>query len=136
MSLIVALWNMDQKRSVVRLGVFAFLLADRSVPGQSFEASANGGFGIAERDSFGIRSVPLAGVTFGWPFPSVHKLEFDYTFGHIERETESSGGHAQASIVVSSSLQAMCSSDDKAATVPFSKSVLVFSTRRTMTTKL
>jgi hypothetical protein len=31
-------------------------------------------------------------VTLGWPFGLANKLQFDYTFAHIERETASSGG--------------------------------------------
>jgi hypothetical protein len=46
---------------------------------QSFEASANGGYGVAERTGFGIPGVPCAGATFAWR----DRVQFDYSFGHF-----------------------------------------------------
>jgi hypothetical protein len=72
------------------LGVCLFgvsiLISACSMFAQNFEASGNGGFGVAERDGFGIPSVPSGGVTFGWQFSLANKLQVDYAFGHIERQ--------------------------------------------------
>ena len=76
---------MGPKGLVVCLFLFALLTSARSMHGQNFEASGNGGFGVAERDGRGIPGVPSGGVTFGWPYTSTRKFQFDYTFGHIER---------------------------------------------------
>jgi hypothetical protein len=76
---------MGQKGLVVCLFIFGVLISARSMHGQNFEASGNGGFGVAERDGFGIPGVPSGGGTLGWPSASTHKVQFDYAFGHMER---------------------------------------------------
>jgi hypothetical protein len=53
--------------------LFALLMSARSMRGQNFEASGNGGYGVAERDGGG-NWVPSGGVTFGWPYTSAHKV--------------------------------------------------------------
>jgi hypothetical protein len=48
---------------------------------ETFESSTNAGFGIAERGSFGLPGVPSAGASLAW----AGRVQFDYTFGRIER---------------------------------------------------
>jgi hypothetical protein len=76
---------MGQKGLVLVCSLFAFLASARLMPGQNFEASGNGGFGVADGDGYGKSRAPSGGVTLGWPYTSAHKLQFDYTFAHLER---------------------------------------------------
>src|SRR5512133_2574739 len=61
---------------------------------ENLDISANGGIGVAERDAFGLRAVPSAGLSIGAAITPRHKFQFDYTVGHMERETASAGGFA------------------------------------------
>lgn len=85
---------MRQTALVLCLLSTGILASVGSMYGQTFELSGNGGFGVAERDGFGIRSAPSGGVALGWPFGLTNKLQFDYTFADIERDTATSGGLA------------------------------------------
>jgi hypothetical protein len=88
------LWDVDRDSLQTCLLVCAILIPPCSLYGQDCEVSGNGGLGLAERNSFGLQRVSSAGAAFGCSFLSRHKLQFDYTFGHIERETEASGGYS------------------------------------------
>jgi hypothetical protein len=76
---------MRQTGLVVCLLSVGFYIGIRPVYCQNVEASGNGGFGLAERSGFGIPGVPSGGGTVGWAFAPAHKLQFDYSFGQIDR---------------------------------------------------
>jgi len=70
---------------VIGLALLALLTSARSMHGQNLEVSGIGGFGVADGDGYGKSRVPSGGVALAWPCTSAHKLQFDYTFGHLER---------------------------------------------------
>ena len=62
-----------------------------AIHAQGLEVSGNGGFGVAERDGYGLPGVPSAGVSIGWPSNTSGKIQFDYGFSHIERKSVGAG---------------------------------------------
>jgi hypothetical protein len=57
------------------------------LPAQRLELSAAGGFGVAERNGYGLPGVPWWGAAVAWRSGAWRKFQFDYAFGHIRRES-------------------------------------------------
>lgn len=70
--------------------IFIVILSFPAYP-ESLDVSANAGVGVAERDSFGLRAVPSVGASLRAAVTAHHRLQFDYAFGHLERETPVGG---------------------------------------------
>lgn len=111
----------------IALASLALLTSAHSAQGQNLEVSGVGGFGVAERDGYGIPGVASRGVTFAWPYTSAHKVQFDYAFGHIERTSFTT--------IVTSSQEATWSKRAEGAAVHFSSSAPAYNTKRTTRTK-
>jgi hypothetical protein len=103
------------------------VLHTTQMQGQSFEISGLGGFGVADGDGYGKSRVTSGGVTFGWPYASGHKLQFDYTFAHLERRFINYNRHFFTGSYVIQPRQGR--------TRPFFSSGRVCNTRRTTQTK-
>jgi hypothetical protein len=76
---------MRSKALMAAIASLALLASSHVLWGQRFEFSGTGGFGVADGDGYGKSRVPSGGVTFGWPDNAAHKLQFDYTFAHLDR---------------------------------------------------